>query len=159
MRAHVFISCGQDQESDEVAVAQAIAKGLRDLGYDPYIAVQEQTLRGLTDNLFARLADSEYLVFVDFLREQLANSPAHRGSLFSHQELAIAAFLGLDVIALQEAGTKPRDGMIRFLQTNPVEFNVRGDLPQLVLAKVKDRGWTPEWRRDVEVGARPRPVR
>jgi hypothetical protein len=126
MRARVFISCGQNQLTDEVAVAQGIATRLNQLGFDSYIAVQEQTLRGLVENIFGRLAASEYLVFIDFMREQLADSPDHRGSLFSHQELAVAAFLELDVAAFQEIGVRRLDGMIRFVQASSAHRRLCG---------------------------------
>jgi len=54
-RARVFISCGQNKKSDEVPVANKIAERLIELGYDPYIAVEEQTLIGLTENIFPKL--------------------------------------------------------------------------------------------------------
>lgn len=151
MKARVFISCGQNKATAEVAIAEEIADSLSSLGYDPYIAVQEQTLRGLTENIFRQLADSEYLIFIDFKREQLANSPDFRGSLFSHQELAIAAFRDLEVLAFQEAGVLKLDGMMRFLQTNAIAFSDRATLPSLVISQVKARGWTPSWRRTLRL--------
>jgi hypothetical protein len=57
-RARVFISCGQSKESDEVQVAAGIAARLEKLGFDPYIAVAEQTLRGLRENIFEQLRTS-----------------------------------------------------------------------------------------------------
>src|SRR6266571_4187938 len=95
LRARVFISCGQSKHSDEVETARKIARRLQELGFDPYIAVEEQTLRGLKENIFSQIENSEYFVFVDFKREQLVSNdpPMHRGSLFSHQELALASFL------------------------------------------------------------------
>jgi hypothetical protein len=151
MKARAFISCGQNQLTDEVEVAQAIAARLDQLGYDPYIAVQEQTLRGLVENIFGRLAASEYLVFVDFKREQFANSPEHRGSLFSHQELAVAAFLELDVVAFQESGVRQLDGMVRFVQANAIRFSDRSTLPDLVAHELQKRGWRSDWRRTLKL--------
>jgi len=113
--------------------------------------VQEQSLRGLTDNIFRQLAVSEYVVFVDFKREQFANSAEYRGSLFTHQELAVAAFLDLEVLAFQEEGVRQLDGMIRFLQANAFRFDDRASLPQLVTAKVKERGWSPVWRKTLRL--------
>jgi phage replication-related protein YjqB (UPF0714/DUF867 family) len=51
-RARVFISCGQAKGTEEVQIADAISARLRELGFDPYVAVAEQTLRGLTENIF-----------------------------------------------------------------------------------------------------------
>src|SRR5438874_9303687 len=94
-RALVFISCGQRKESDEPAIAQRIAERLEELGFDTYIAVQRQSLRSLRENIFEHLRDAEYFLFVDFPREELipldGTQHERRGSLFSHQELAIAS--------------------------------------------------------------------
>lgn len=150
MRARVFISCGQNKDTDELTTAKAIADGLEQLGFDPYIAVDEQTLLGLTENIFARLASSEYFVFVDFKREQLANSADCRGSPFSHQELAIASFLKLEVLAFQERGVR-LDGMMRLLQVNCIPFANRQELPAMVMDSVPKRGWRSDWRNELSV--------
>jgi len=84
------------------------------LGFDPYVAVQEQTLRGLKENIFRQLSYSQYFIFVDFKREKLEDKDAmYRGSLFSHQELALASYLDIPVLALQETGIKKNDGILR----------------------------------------------
>jgi hypothetical protein len=70
-RARVFISCGQTKDSDELETAQKIRDRLQELGFDPYIAVEEQTLSGLKENIFRQLQTAEYFVFVDFKRERL----------------------------------------------------------------------------------------
>lgn len=154
-RARVFISCGQSKQSTEVDTARSIAKRLEELGFDPYIAVEEQTLSGLRENLFRRLQDSEYFVFVDFKREKLVprehgrfglvqlGNLQHRGSLFSHQELAIASYLDIPVMAFQEKGVKPDDGIIRFLQTNATPFSDRHLLPNVIADEVQKRNWNP----------------
>src|SRR5712692_545511 len=106
LRARVFISCGQAKGSAEESTASALAARLQVEGFDPYIAVQEQTLRGLRENIFAQLAQSEYFVFIDFKREPLEGTdpPVCRGSLFTHQELAIASYLDMPLLAFQESG-------------------------------------------------------
>jgi len=151
IRTRVFISCGQAKGTDEETIAKAIAAKLEALGFDPYIAVAEQTLRGLKENIFKQLENSEYFIFVDFKREQLNDStpPTHRGSLFSHQELALASFLDKDVLALQETGVKPDDGIIRFLQTNAIAFSDKNQVPDQILKEVKARQWDPRWRNEL----------
>lgn len=115
------------------------------------MAVEEQTLRGLKENIFAQLERSEYFVFVDFKREQLAeaNSTVHRGSLFSHQELALASFLEIPVVAFQEKGVKSDDGILRFLQANATEFSDRHLLQNVVADEVQRRGWDPRLRNEL----------
>jgi hypothetical protein len=102
LRARVFISCGQNKGSGEQELADEIGGRLKGLGFDPYVAVGEQSLRGLKENIFGQLNRSEYFLFVDFKREPLGKTGFHRGSLFSHQELAVASFLEIDVLAFQE---------------------------------------------------------
>lgn len=157
----MFISCGQTKNSSEVDTAHAISDILQELGFDPYIAVDEQTLRGLKENIFSQLENSEYFVFVDFERERLISRGQrrwslhlqHRGSLFSHQELALAACFDLDVLPFQEEGVKPDDGIIGFLQTNPTTFRDRTQLPKLVeeeiRKRIQDGRWDPHSVRDL----------
>lgn len=82
-RARVFISCGQAKHTDEPAIADAIAKELTDLGFDFYIAVQEQTLSGLKENIFRKLRESEYFLFVDFKR-RVADPRSRRTPWVAH---------------------------------------------------------------------------
>jgi hypothetical protein len=154
--ARVFISCGQSKETDEVQIATGIRDRLRDLGFDTYIAVAEQTLRGIRENIFGQLRKSEYFIFVDFKRELLSSTKrrkVYRGSLFSHQELAIASFLDIDVLAFQEKGVKPIDGLLQFLQTNPIPFTDKHTLPNLVADFVRQRGWDSTWRNELVLEA------
>jgi hypothetical protein len=65
------------------------------MGFEPYVAVNEQSLGAINDNISRRLVDTEYFIFIDFKIEKLENG-SYRGSLFSRQELAIATFLGKD---------------------------------------------------------------
>jgi hypothetical protein len=158
LRARVFVSCGQSAGTDEVEVARQVAARLTALGFEPYVAVEEQTLRGLKENIFGRLAASEYFVFIDMKRERLAGSepPVHRGSLFCHQELALAAYLDLPVIALQEVGTKPEDGILRFMQTNAVRFTDRHLVPAVVADLTAERKWRSDWRNELTLERDPR---
>jgi hypothetical protein len=151
--ARVFVSCGQNKESDELKLAEEIGARLTSLGFSPYIAVGEQSLRGLTENLFEQIDRSEYFLFVDFKRERLEGTGLHRGSLFSHQELAVASFLGIDVLAFQEEGTKLTDGILGFIQANAVPFANRNSLPDLVADSVRQRiqegRWDVLWRNEL----------
>jgi len=155
--ARVFISCGQQKGTGEVEIAKKIAEKLEKLGFEPYIAVEEQTLKGVKENIFRRLSESEYLIFVDFKREKLfeaknkgfADTGKHRGSLFSHQELALATFLDIEPLAFREKGTKEDDGILKFIQANCIEFEDRAELPDTVAKKIEERKWNPEWRNEL----------
>ena len=107
-------------------------------------------MRGLKESIFAHLENSEYFIFVDFRREKLAdNPPEYRGSLFSHQELALASYLDIDVLAFREAGIKKNDGIVAFLQTNAYPFSDRSMLPDFIAAKLQERHWDPYWRNEL----------
>lgn len=150
-KARVFISCGQKKDTEEETIANQIYDALDNLGFEPYIAVQEQRLEGVKENIFRRLANAEYFLFIDFKRERFAESAEYRGSLFSHQELAIATFLDLEILAFQEKEVKKEDGILRYIQANCLPFSDRKGLPVAVVEKVKERNWNPNWRNEMEL--------
>ncbi len=157
IRARVFISCGQAKGTDEVEIADKIAEKLHDMGFDPYVAITEHSLRGVKENIFARLSESEYFIFIDFKRERLftldkgsfSDTGKYRGSLFSHQELAIATFLDIEALSFREKDVKEDDGILKFIQANCIEFTDRHLLPDVVAEKVRERGWNPNWRNEL----------
>jgi len=117
-------------------------------GFSPYVAVDHQSLRSIRENIFPQLIDAEYFLFIDFRRDALANTTPteFRGSLFSHQELAIASFLEKELLAFRESGVRPLDGLVGHLQGNSIAFNDRDSLPDRVMAEVVHRGWVPNWQ-------------
>lgn len=150
LQARVFISCGQQKGTDEVEIARKIHEKLEKMDFEPYIAVEEQTLKGVKENIFRRLSESEYFIFIDFKRERLKSNDKHRGSLFSHQELAIATFLEeIKVLAFREKGVKEDDGILKFIQANCIEFADRHLLPDVVAEKVRERRWDSNWRNEL----------
>jgi hypothetical protein len=137
--------------SDEPAIAERIVRRIFDLGFDCYMAVAEQSLRGLRENIFAQLESSDYLVFIDFRREELKVEeclPVCRGSLFSHQELAIASFLEIPSLILQEQGVKPLDGMLGAMQANAIPFSDRNLLQNVVADFIAQKLRSGEWQTD-----------
>jgi len=148
IKAQVFISSGQRSDLGEVAIAQDIEDELQNLGYETYVAITEQSALGVRENIFRQLERSEYFVFIDFKREPLADEEVCRGSLFSHQELAIASYLKKNLLVFQEKGIKKRDGLIGHLHINSIEFTDRKELPKQVATEVinPDRKWNPRWK-------------
>jgi hypothetical protein len=55
LKSRIFISCGQSAQAGELQIARDITKRLEALGFDPYVALSEQTLRGVKENIFVRL--------------------------------------------------------------------------------------------------------
>ena len=168
--ARVFISCGQRITSDyletithnnaslttpELTIAKKVFGKLEKLGYEPYLALEQQTIQGVKEGIFENLENAEYFLFIDFKREGLYrdgtinfDSGEARGSLFSNQELAIAAFQGLEILAFQEKGVKKKDGLLEFIQANCKTFSDRKKLPQLVIKEVRKK-WNPNWRNEL----------
>lgn len=170
-KARVFISCGQRKKSDlemltvenlpqatpELTIAKKIFEKLQKLGYEPYLALEQQTLQGVKEGIFENLRNTEYFLFIDFQRERLFklgtinfDSEEYRGSLFSNQELAIATFLGHEVLAFQEKGVKKKDGLLNFVQANCKTFSNRNRLVNAVVAEVRKK-WSPNWRNELSI--------
>jgi len=142
----VFISCGQ-RPGEELEIAKRLKSMLKEeFQFEPYLALADQRLRSVPENIFERLRNSEYFLIIDFRREKVDKE--YRGSLFSHQELAIAAFLEFDndVLIFQEKGVMQRDGMIGAFQANAIPFKRRSDLVETIAKHVKKK-WHHDWRR------------
>jgi len=137
IRARVFVSCGQ--RDDEQQISLEIGSRLSELGYDPYVAIEEQSTLSVITNILDMLEKCEYYLLIDFKREQLIPGSRehllgfiedkekridHRGSLFSNQELAVAIFLKKPLIAFQEEGVTTRDGMLSAIQGNVIRFAI-----------------------------------
>jgi hypothetical protein len=167
IKTQIFLSCGQS-DTNERSIATVVKNELNKLGFDVYVATQEQTTKGLKENILTQLDQSEYFIFIDFNREILISdenfhviqfiwnkimktSVIHRGSLFSNQELGVASFLNKPMIAFQEKGLKKNDGIMSFIQGNCFEFSNRENLPSTVIAEVKKRRWDPQWKSQLKI--------
>src|SRR5258708_33698663 len=153
MAARAFISCGQ-REGEEV-VAQAIASGLLNLlGLRASVALDVQSIQDVNSGILGELRRSDYYVFVDFCREPLSGSGEGlcRGSLFSHQELAIAYALGFEhALFFRERNVK-LEGVCAYIASNATVFDDRFTLPALAAAAAKERGWNPGYSRNLVLG-------
>jgi hypothetical protein len=117
-KTRIFVSCGRRDEKEK-EIAYRLEKALTELGFEPYVAIHEQSTRSVIQNIIPHLRDDEYFLFIDFRRERLiSETEEYRGSLFTSQELAIALYLEKDIIAFQEEGIKKLDGMLSAIQAN-----------------------------------------
>lgn len=149
LKTRVFLSCGQN--SEEKKIVMKIKKAIEKLGYDVYVATEEHNPDSFKENIYGHLENSDYFLFIDFKREKLSNTEkAYRGSLFSNQELAIASYLGLDILAFQEEGVEEHTGVMQFIIVNPIKFTDRTKLIKEVLQKVKDN-WQTGWHRGLNI--------
>jgi hypothetical protein len=154
-RARIFISCGQrgnvNEPTSEAGIARKIESKLTELDFEPYLSIEQHSLTGFTDNILPRLEKSEYYLMIDFRREKI-NEGEFRGSLFSHQELAVATYLKKEhSLIFQEKGVSERDGIKGFIQCNPISFEDRNTLVGLVIEKILAEGWHTNWRNELEI--------
>jgi hypothetical protein len=148
--ARIFISCGQEEDSSEVTVAREIKNMLEGdpFNFDVYLADLEHTPHDVLRSVLHALEESEYFLFIDFKREQIVprdrDIESCRGSLFSHQELAIATFLEIEQLRFSETGVE-LNGIGSSLQGRPTVFSNRNELVEIVREKVIEKQWNSNW--------------
>ncbi len=151
MSARVFISCGQREGEREVAVE--VARWFTGRGFRPYIALEAQSIQDVNSGIIGELRRADYYVFIDFRREPLgiAEPQEFRGSLFSHQELAIAYTIGFEKpLFFRQSGVK-LEGMCQYIASNATPFKEPSEVPGMVAAAVMQREWTPDYSRNLMV--------
>lgn len=152
MGARVFISCGQ--RAGEREIAQAVAQWFTSRGFRPYVALEAQSIQDVNAGIIGELRRSDYYVFIDFRRELLdgTEQPAYRGSLFSHQELAIAYTMGFEhAVFFRESGVR-LEGVSAYTASNATGFEDRSRVPDLVADAVQRRGWHAGYSRNLLAG-------
>jgi hypothetical protein len=148
LRAKVFISCGQNKNSDESKLVELVKETIESLGFIAYVAIHDHALKGVVDNIIPHLETSDYFLFIDFERELLLPQNKKiddinvidlkvRGSLFCHQELALATHFGLDVLPFQQGKRMEVCGMASAMQVNFIPFNSSKELIGLLKENVK----------------------
>ena len=151
MAGKVFISCGQ-WPPREKSIAEKVASLLdKEFKLNPYLSFRIQTLEDVM-TITDELSSSDYFLFIDFLREAETEKIQLPISLYSHQELALARHLGFknNIIALKEKGT-PNEGFIKYVLSNPEEFDSEEDLLGKIRSLIKERGWDPDYSRNLVV--------
>jgi hypothetical protein len=133
MSGKVFISCGQ-ASPEEKSTAADLSHWLRDRGFTPYVAIHAQSIQDVNTAIIAELKASDYYIFIDFPREVLADDPGRkrRGSLFTHQELAIAYILGFEKVLFLKHKDVKREGQ---------------EAVEKAKQAVNERNWTPTYTR------------
>ena len=144
----VFISCGQFHPNE-----RQIGKQIKQIidskyGFEGYFAENQQSLDGLTSNIFEALHTSAAFVAVMHRRDQVSEG-RYRGSVWVEQEIAIAAFmkqaldLPIEVLAYIQDGIN-LEGVRGLIILNPRKFltdedvinDIKISLPQF-LDKIK----------------------
>lgn len=162
--AKVFISCGQ-RHSDETSIAEKIRNLLKvKFKLDSYLAFKIQSFDDIMQ-ITRDLSSCDYYLFIDFRRDSigrrgglvsrvvrfLAKRRIYRGSLFTHQELALARHLGFsEIIALRQKGVL-MEGFAKYVLSNPEEFIGENDLLEKIEKLVSERGWDKNYSRNLVV--------
>ncbi len=125
---HIFVSCGQ-QTDQEKRLGSGIIHLVEDLtDFDGYFAEYQDSMEGVTENIFRALQGAAGFVAVMHKRDQLANEDdIYRGSVWIEQEIAIAAFLAqvqgkaIPSRVYVEKGVR-RDGVRGYIIHNAIPF-------------------------------------
>lgn len=142
-RDQVFISCGQQTEN-EIALGQRLVELVEQhTGLKGYFAQNQQSLEGVTHNIFQAIYNSAAFIAVMHRRDLISREPdVYRGSVWVEQEIAIAAF-AVQVLGAQlpnrafiQSGIR-REGVRGFIHLNATEFEKNEE----VLASIED--WLP----------------
>jgi hypothetical protein len=130
-RPVVFISCGQFT-AEEKQLGQQVCEIVRSFGYEPYFAENQNSLRGLNENILSKLNECVGLVAIMHQRGTVsfdAKGNGHvRGSVWIEQEIAIAAFIAKCLnrrieVAVFLHGSIKREGLRELLHLNPFVFS------------------------------------
>ncbi len=128
VQAEIFLSCGQNKT--ERRYAADVKTKLKTLGFRVFLAAEVETYEELLQVIHPKLRDADYFVFVDFRREKIQKGKKSffRGSLYSHQELAIANYLNVEFASFREVGVEPHAGISSTIMGNGTWFNGRAKL-------------------------------
>jgi len=148
MKSKVFVSCGQRPDEKDVAVK--VARLLNDRGFNPYVAIDVQTILDINGGIIRELKDSDCYLFVNFRRDKIGTE--YRGSLFSNQEMAIAYAFGFErFLVINQDGVR-REGMLAYIGINTETFIDLADCPAAVERALDRTKWTPDYSRRLQVG-------
>lgn len=125
----VFISCGQYSEQEK-KLGKAVVAIVKGFEFEPYFAENQNSLKGLHENILSKLNECSGFIAVMHPRGLLSfpgGAKHTRGSVWIEQEIAIAAFIaqysgrGIEVAAFIHEDIK-REGIRDLLHLNPISF-------------------------------------
>lgn len=150
MAGRVFISCGQ-ATPDEVAVATNISSWLHSKGFDPYVAIETQSILDLNSGIIGELKKSDFYLFINFRRDNIGHlgSSFFRGSVFTNQELSIAYAMEFEkCLFINQKGVK-REGIFQYMVSNTPEFGNLTEVLSILQTAVVTAKWHPSYSRNL----------
>jgi hypothetical protein len=150
LKSKIFLSCGQ--RAKEHRVASQIERMLTRRGFEVYVAKDVQSIPEINSGIIRELKDSDCYLFVNFCREELEKGE-YRGSLFSHQEFAVAYALGFDnkILVVNQKGAK-REGLLKYFGCNTEQFSGYDDCFAVVQRALKRTKWRSDYSRRLQAG-------
>jgi len=146
----VFISCGQFTPA-EIKLGRDLAATIDELTeFQGYFAENQNSLEGLSRNIFDALNRCCGFIAVMHRRGEVSSPTGEhtRGSVWVEQEIAIAAFLkqsqghDLEVAAYIQQGIK-REGVRDQLHLNPVEFESEAEIVVHLRRRIEEGLFNP----------------
>ena len=155
-QAKIFLSCGQ-ASPEERSFSKALKRTLESKKYNfkVFVAASESTIKELDRELLDHLKTSDYFLCINFCREivsdSINNKCFYRGSLYTNQEIAMAAAVGFSSSNMLILSHKNiiRDGLLKTIITNECEFDNIKTLPKLISEKISERGWQSNYCRTI----------
>jgi len=137
------LSCGQDDR--ELEIADKVRRLLEGppFGLTVFVARTTNNLYSLNEEVLTRLAYADYFLFVNFHRKV----DGFPGSLYSHQELAMALALGHRQLLDFSERDAPNLGVIQFMVQNRPKFTTDEELLKIIKADVEREQWRPNYSR------------
>ena len=150
LKSKVFVSCGQ-KNAAERRVARDVCALLQRLGFQPYLAINVQTITEINAGIIRELKDSDAYLFINFCREPISKT-VFRGSVFSHQELGIAYALGFERLLIINQKGAAKEGMLRYIGNNTETFADLADCCGVVERAIDRAKWTTDYSRRLHTG-------
>ena len=144
VRSKVFVSCGQHTRAER-DVARSICALLETRGFDPYLAIDVQTLLEINERIIREIKNSDCYIFINFRRDKIGDK--YRGPLLSNQEFAIAYALGFERLLVVNQEGVLSEGMLRYIGINTETFNDTADCTGVVTRALERARWVPDYSR------------
>jgi len=150
MKSKIFISCGQ-ANANEVKVANEVSTWLNSEGYQPYVAIETQSILDVNSGIISELKSSDYYIFINFKRDQIVNGETtfYRGSVFTNQELGIAYAMGFEKMLFINQKDVRREGIFGYLVSNTPEFDNYDEVLPIIKDAIAKAKWTNDYSRNL----------
>jgi hypothetical protein len=148
MPGKVFISCGQ-ASLDERDTAAELSNWLRGRGFLPYVAIQAQSIQDVNTAIISELKASDYYIFIDFPRERIIGNKSceRRGSLFTHQEMAIAYILDFNKVLFLRHKDVKLEGLLKYTASNAIVFSTSREAITKAETTIDEKRWESSYTR------------